>query len=140
MARRRSDMTVSFPSPLKDDPPPPYHSCYIPGEASYPPPYNNTNTTYATLPPPYQSVDPLVASGSGSTETEPHSLPSSTAPTLANSTSGDSSPTTPNPVTPSTDNTQDMQQQETNVEESRSTPEAVGERVPLVVVSTSQNN
>lgn len=135
MARRRSEMTVSFPSPLKDDPPPPYHSCYIPAEASYPPPYD---TTHATLPPPYQSMDPLVASssGSGSTQEELPTLTNPSAPTVASSTSGGSSPTTPNAATSNTDiPTQGTQEQEARAEESRSTQEAVGERVPLVVVS-----
>ena len=146
MARRRSEMTVSFPSPLKDDPPPPYHSCYIPAEALYPPPYNTTIPTNAIPPPPYQSMDPLVASGSGSTQEEPLSIPPSTGPSLPTSTPANPTITIVDPAVPDIDNTtQDSQQQVAIVEEAPSTLEAVGERVPLVVkltttTTTSQNN
>ncbi|XP_045115733.1 uncharacterized protein LOC123507153 [Portunus trituberculatus] len=159
MARRRSDMTVSFPSPLKDDPPPPYHSCYVPVEAVYPPPYDTSGTTThgGSMPPPYQSMDPLASSSSAGPQEEPHSNPTLHVPSPANPSSGTSSPTTPEAAIPeaatpeaatpeaATSNTdtatRDTQEQETRSEGSCSPPEAVGERVPLVVkLPTSQNN
>ncbi|KAG0729459.1 hypothetical protein GWK47_030282 [Chionoecetes opilio] len=153
MARPRNEMTVSFPSPLKDDPPPPYNSCYIPSEAMYPPPYDNNTATYANSPPPYQSMDPLEPSGSGSAPGESHPNPATTAPTQATqatSSSDNANPVTPNPVTPNpatpniSHSTQDVQEGEASSQDSISisiTPEATGERIPLVVkLSTSQNN
>lgn len=144
MAHPRSEMMVSLPSPLKDDSPPPYHACYVPNESPYPPPYHAASPGYPTMPPPYQSSDPLMASCSGTTQAESQTPPTPVAPTTVtvNPTPASPSPVTPNPPTPITpEATQAPQEEEPKCEESRVTPETVGERAPLVVkLPTSQSN
>lgn len=144
MAHPRSEMMVSLPSPLKDDPPPPYNACYVPNESSYPPPYNAASPPYTTQPPPYYSVDPLMASCSGTSQAEPlsSSTPAVPATVTVNPTLATPNPVTPNPTTSIAEEvTQDTQEQGPSGEESRSTSEVVGERVPLVVkLPTSQSD